>query len=496
MKAAGFVMAGRLLLRFMSLASLMVMARLLSPHDYGIASMAIMVIGLLQTLSDIRVSQAIIGFEEVTPAHLNTAFTIAMIRSLLIAALLFLAADLFAGFMKEPLLADVLRVLSIVALADGLKNPAFTLYRRHIDFSREVNRQALATLVSTVATIAAAFLLRSYWAIVVGTLVLRYTEAALTYWRVDYRPRFSLEHWRDFTSFGIWLTLIGICDYVSITAPQYVIGRGLDAARLGLYTISRETSSIATRELADPLRAIVLPGLATVGSDPVRLRAAYREVQSTIFGLTWPLGLGVGMLAHLVVLVLAGPKWTSAAALIEVMAPATALLMINAASDSLAVAKGRSRDYFGRALIVAVLSYPLLIAGLYLDGLMGVVYALALRCVISVGVTAYFSSRLTDDSILSPVLACWRSLVAGAVMCGALALARHELPTTATSGEALIQAVPLVLLGAAVYGAVHFALWVATGRPQGPEARLTDLIGAGVARLRARRGALGRIGPT
>jgi O-antigen/teichoic acid export membrane protein len=486
MKAAGFVMAGRMMLRLMSLASLMILARLLSPADYGVAALAMIAIGLLQTLSDIRVSQAIVGLEEVTPAHLDTAFTLALIRSLLIAGLLFVGAEHFARFMDEPALTDVLRVLALASLAEGLRNPAFTLYRRNIDFSREVNRQAIATLVSTLVTIGAAVVLRSYWAIVAGTLALRFTETAFTYYRLPYRPRLSLLHWRAFTSFGIWLTLIGISDYVALSAPQFVIGRGLDAARLGLYTIGREISSIATRELADPLKAVIFPGFSAVGNDLGRLRAAYREVQATIFGVTWPVGLGCGMLASQCALILAGPQWLNAAPVIEVLAPTTALLMINSGADSLAVARGRSRAFFGRTLIIALISYPLLLGGLWLGGLMGVVYALGLRNIISVVVTAYFASRLTGDSLLSPIAACWRSLLAGAAMCAALALIERSLSPATTSSGALLQVGPLVVVGASVYAATHALLWLASGKPRGFEARLLELGKSALQRLKSR----------
>lgn len=476
MKAAVFVTGGRLLLRMMSLLSLMILARLLTPADYGIAALAITAIGLLQTLSDIRIGQALIGTDEVTPAHLDTAFTLGLLRGLLIAVALGAGASLFASFMDQPALTDVLRVLAVVAVVDGFKNPAFLLYRRDIDFSREVNRQALATVVAVLVTIAAAFLLRSYWAIVLGTIALRLTEALLTYWRVSYVPRLGLSRWREFTSFGIWLTFIGICEYVAMTAPQLVIGKTLGATRLGEFSVGREISTISTRELAYPLMAVIFPGFSTIGGDAERLRTAYREVQATIFGLAFPIGLGCAMLAAELILILAGAKWLAAVPVIQVMAPLTALAMINSGTESLALTKGQSHQLAWRAMFVAVISYPLLLAGAHYGGFQGVLAALAVRMAAAIMISAWFSSRLAGDRLLSSIIACWRSLVAGGAMCGVLALARSPVGADATSLEALLHALPLVALGAAVYAGVHALLWLAVGRPRGFEARLLDLL--------------------
>jgi len=476
MTAAAWIVGGRLLLRFLSLASLMVLARLLSPDDYGVAAMAMMSIGLLQLVSDIRISQALIGVDEVTPAHLSTAFTLNLLRGLLIAVVLAASAGAVADFMDEPALADPLIALALVALIDGVRNPAFTLYRRSIDFSREVNRQAVATLFSTLVTIAAAFWLRSYWAIVIGTIALRGAEALLTYWRVAYRPRLGLSRWRDFTSFGIWMTLIGLCDYIANTAPKFVIGKALGAAPLGQYTIGREIALIATRDLAYPLMTVIFPGFAALGNDPARLRQAYREVQSTVFGFAWPIGLGTAMLAHDLMLLIAGRQWLHGVPVIQLLAPLLALAMMNAGTESLALAKNESKRLFWRNLINAAASYPLLLAGFWLGGFEGVLYAIAVRSVAWVTLTAWFSARIAGDSAFAPLVACWRSLVAGAAMCLVLALVAEPAADGASFVEALVNVLPYVALGGAVYVAVHLALWFAAGRPAGFEARVMDMV--------------------
>lgn len=475
MKAAVLVTGGRFLLRLMSLFSLMILARLLSPEDYGIAALAVTALGLVQVLSDIQIPQGLVAAREVTPAHLNTAFTLALMRAVLIATVVLAGAEYFAHFMNQPALTHVLRVLAVVAIIDGLQNPAFTLFRRNIDFSREVGRQAIATLVSTIVTIVVAYYLRNYWAIVCGAITLRLVVTTLSYWRVPYLPRLGLKEWRLFTGIGVWLSLMNICEYINNSAPQFIISKGIGSSALGGYSVGREISTIATREIALPLMGVIFPGFAAISHDMARLRVAYREVQATIFGLAFPIGLGCAVFAQELVLVLAGAKWfPSAVPVIEVLAPLTALGMINSGTGSLAVARSQSGRLFWRSFLTMAISYPLLLAGLWLGGFQGVIYALAIHMLLTIIVTSWFSSRLAGDRLLSPIIACWRSLVAGAVMCLVLALVKTPIAPSASIREALFHALPLVALGGLTYIGVHILLWIAAGRPRGFEARMFD----------------------
>lgn len=476
MKGAFLLTGGRLLLRLSSLVSLMVLARLLTPADYGIVSLAISVMGLLQIVSDVRVNQALIGLRKIDQRHLNTAFTLSLARGVILSLLLLLFAGVAADLMKQPLLAPVLRTLAIVPLLDGLRNPSFVMFQRNIDFSREFRRQTIATITSSLFTIAAAFYLRSYWAIVFGTLVLRSIEMSLTYWRVPHRIGFGLTNWREFVGFGGWLTFAGIFDYISITAPQFLLGRHLGANRLGEYTVGRELSTIATRELALPLATAIYPGLSAISHDPDRLRRAYREAQSTILGIALPIGLGSAMLARELILLLAGEKWLQAVPVIEAMAPLMAIGMINSGTDGLALAKGRTRALFNRALVMMLSSYPMFAAGMWLGGFQGLLYAVVVRMIIGISLTTWLGSRIVGDSVLSPIFASWRSIVAGGVMCLVLALLPHAPLHGASAAEVLLQTVPLVLVGALVYVGLHYSLWIAARRPPGFEARMFEFV--------------------
>lgn len=483
-KGALFVAGGRFVLRLFSLVNLVVLGRLLAPEDYGVASLAIVVIGFMQVLSDMRVNSALIAMREIDERHIDTGFTINMLRGLLIAALLFIFAGPIADYMNEPKLEDVLRVISVVLIFDGARNPAFTMYQRNIDFSKEFRRRVAATILGSIAAIVFAVLTKSYWAIVAGTLFGRFTEAAFSYWKIPYKPRISFREWKVFVSFGGWLTLSGILSYFTQTIPQLLIGKYLGASPLGYFTIGRDVAQVATRELTGPLVVAITPGLSAIAHNTQRLRTAYRKAQAVILGIAMPIGVGTALMAKELIAVLVGAKWLPATDVIVWLGPTLAFTMIASATDGLAMAKMATRAMFNRALFVAVVSTPVFGLAIWQGDMITVVYALVFRMFLQTAVNMYFAKTLIGDSFFSPFTSSWRSLIAAAAMAAIVS----AVPASFTPGDAeyvvLLEMMPRVLLGAAVYVLAHFVLWRLAGRPDGFETKMLEVSGIALGKLR------------
>lgn len=487
-KGAAFLAGGRVILRLFSMVNLVVLGRLLGPADYGIASLAIVVIGFTQVLSDVRVNGALISMRNVGPSHIDTGFTMNLIRGVLIAAILFVFAGPIAAYMAEPRLADVLRVIAVILVFDGARNPAFIMYQRNIDFSKEFWRSTAATILGSLAAVTFAILTHSYWAIVAGTIAQRFTEMVLSYWRIPHKLRLTLTDWREFFGFGGWLTLTSIITYFTMNVPQFIIGKYLGSALLGYFTIGRDISQVATRELASPLSRAIFPGLAALAGNTKRLRLAYRKAQATVLGVALPIGVGSALMANELITVLVGEKWLRSSEIVVLLAPVLAFSMISSATDGLAMAKLATRSMFNRTLVVAAVTMPVFVLGLWLGGFMGVVHALIFRILFQTAVNMYFAKTLIGDSFFSPFLASWRSLLAAAAM----ALVVMLVPAPFTPGQpefvVLVGMLPRAALGAGVYVLAHVLLWIAAGRPDGFEAKMQEFGDMARVRLRNRFG--------
>jgi PST family polysaccharide transporter len=477
-KGALFLTGARFILRLFSLVNLVVLGRLLVPDDYGVATLAIVTIGFVQVFSDIRVNSALIALKDVEKRYLDTGFTMNLIRGVLIAALLFFAAGPIAAYMDEPRLADVLRVICIVLVFDGLKNPAFMMYQRNIDFSREFKRRAAATVLGSAAAIGVAIATESYWAIVAGTLAGRFMESAFTYYRIPYKPVLRLREWRMFFGFGGWLTASGIVSYLLNMLPQIVIGKFIGPGPLGHYTVGRDVSMLATRELAAPLSQALFPGLSAISHNKNRLRGAFRKAQATILGVALPIGVGSALVANELIAVLVGDKWLpDAADVVVLLAPTIAISMISSATDGLAMAKLATRQMLMRNLVIAAFSVPAFVFGLWQWGFIGVIYATIFRFAVNTAVNMYFAKEMIGDSFLAPLAASWRSFVAAGLMSAAVIAVPAPFEKGQEELQVLIEMMPRVLLGGAVYVGAHYLLWRLAGKPDGFEAKMQEFLG-------------------
>lgn len=475
-KGAAMLVSAKIVLRCFSFINLIVLARLLKPQDYGIAALAMSAIVLMQTLSDVRVGSAIVNMRDITAEHLHTGFTISVIRGLVMAAGLLFGAELFAHFSRSPDLVAPIRVLSIVPIMDSLANPKFILFQRQINFKPEFRRALVSNALGSIAAIAAALYFKSYWAIIFGTVISRSTQTVMTYVGVPAQVGFSLNHWRAFLSFGSWLTLAGMLEYVRTSfGPSLLFGRYLGSASLGIFSIANTLSALVTTELSIPLQQAIAPGLAAIVHDPERMRKAFREAQVTVFGIVFPAGVGLAALSRDLIVLLAGAKWEGAAPLVQILAPAMAIGMLNVGVSALLMAMQKTRLFFQRSLATAVAGVPPIFAAAAFGDVRWATAAVALNLLFATAITLRLAGRLTESPALEPVYRSWRTVAAALVMAAGLGVVG---PSSETATLSLLAAVlPKLALGVVLYTGTLLLLWRVTGRPSGFETKIMDLLG-------------------
>lgn len=488
LKGTTLLVGARLIVRGFSLLNIVILARLLTPADYGIAALAMAAIATFTTFSDLKLVAALTATDHVDAEHLNTAFTLSVLRGLLIAAVTFGLADVIARAMETPELTPVLQLLSLVFVLDGLGNPAFWMYQRNLDFSKEFGRATLAQAVSSLVTIAAAVYFRSYWAIVIGTLVNYAANAVLSYWRVPFRPRFGLRHWRELIGFGGWLTLQGIAVQLSNLAPRLLIPKLISPAALGVYTIARQAVALPLDELLGPLRRTFFPSFSAIRNEPERLRRTVRLAVSSLLGLVLPVGVGMAMLADEILLVLVGGQWLDGAIVLQILGPPTALVLATSPVVGLVMAMGETRLLFVRAAGLAALTWIAVYIGLVRYGFDGAIYGIAVSQLGSMLLNVAFIRQFAGEPIWRWLADGWRSIAATAAMAVALILSMRGGGPDIDAGSlaTLVHVVPHVLLGAVIYTATHLLLWRLSGRPEGFESNALHYCRVLLAGLRRR----------
>lgn len=476
-KGAFLVTAGRLLGNLIGLASMVVLARWLTPGDFGLVALATTILAIMSTLTNVSLSAALIQQAEVTQDHLDTAFTLNSLRGLAVALVACVAAAPIAYFAKEPRLLLLVVVLSPTLILEGIANPRQAMMLKQLNYWPQLLMQLSQKVMTLVVSVAVALALRSYWALPLGALAGQLASTAISYTILPYRPRIGFRRIRDMWSFSIWLTLGQAVTTITWRLDSLVVGTVLGRTPLGYYTVGENVANLPTREATMPLYATLFPALAALRDSPEQIARAYQRAQTFLTAVALPLGVGTSLVAEPLVNVMLGAGWEPAVPVVQVLATAAAFCTLSSLTHSLGMATGNTRLLFRRDWQVLITRVPIVIGLMYLYGMPGVLVGRAIAAVIDTGANLLIAAEISGVS-------CWRQLRANLrSFLGIIVMALVVLALPKLGGD-IAQIALKGSVGAAVYVAVRFASWRLLGKPDGPEVELLSLAGRVLGRFR------------
>jgi O-antigen/teichoic acid export membrane protein len=473
-RGGALMVAMKLGVKVLGFVSTMVVARILTPADYGIVAVAMGVIGILEILGEFSFDLALIRNRNATSAHYNTAWTLNLIRGVVFAIGVFLCADPIAAWVGSAETADLLRLLALIPLLDGLTNIGTVDFRKQFKFERELALNVLSKLIEVGAAIAAAFALRSFWALGIGIVVGRMANVALGYVMSTYRPRPDLSRWREIAGFSGWMFGYNITFALSWRLDVIVVGRLLPTSAVGFFTNAISVAALPSTELVMPIARALYPGYSLVAEDIDKLRRIYLNSLAVIAGLAIPITFGLAALAHPAVMILLGAQWRESAVLLSVIAPSFGIYMLLAGSDSVLVASGRTRSLFLRGVYRLAIRPAAFYIMVSQHGLMGVAWAIWLAVSLDMVLMMLLVRGTLRFRIIDWLNVVYRPMVASVAMWAALPFA---IDATTTSVPQAVQQLAIgVPLGVIVYSVIVLALWRMHGQPEGFERMLISFV--------------------
>lgn len=460
----------------LQLASTMILARLLTPRDYGLVGMVLILVGFAELLKDLGLSAATIQRKTITDAQVNALFWVNVVLGVVIAGALAAAAPAIAAFYGRPELVGVVRGLAAVFVFSGLAAQHQALLNRWMRFNTLAAVEVGSMASGAVLAVAAAWAGAGYWALVVFHVAQPFVRMVLVWQRNEWRPGRPgrAEGLRSLLSFGGHLSAFRTVSFVSLRADHVLIGRYLGAGSLGLYSKAYQLVLQPQRQLQAPLARVAVPTLSRLQDDPDRYRRYFATALTAVAFLIMPLMATVSAAARDVVLVVFGSQWVEATPIFRVLAIAGVPHMLNATTRWLFVSMGRMRQQ----LLVGVAVYPLYVlafaAGLPW-GAYGVAVAFTLASTASMVplfVVAMWGTCVGPSDVVRGV---WRPALLSVAAYGAASLVQQTL-----EGQPLV----LSLLGTvAAAGAVFGGGLLAWPGAQRQGRELLD-----VARTSLRRG--------
>jgi PST family polysaccharide transporter len=412
---------------FLRLGSLVVLARLLAPKDFGLVGMVTAFTGVLTLFRDFGLSAAAIQRTNVTDEQISTLFWINIFVGVLLGLLAIAGAPAIAAFYHEPRLFGVTAVLALGFLFNAAGVQHSVLLQRQMRFTALAIVNTVGLLVGTVVAIFGARAGYGYWALVAMTVTVPLISTVgfwLTTAWVPGMPR-RRAGIRSMMRFGSTVTLNGLVAYVASNFEKVLLGRfwGVDA--LGLYGRAYQLINIPTDNLNSAAGEVAFSALSRLQDDPSRLKNYFLKGYSVILALTLPITLACALFADDMIRVLLGPKWIAAAPIFRLLAPTILVFaIINPLFWLLS-----SLGLVGRSLKMGLVIAPLMIASYVIAlpyGPQGVAFAYSTVMMLWVLPVIAWSVHETVISFRDILLAVSRplasSVVAGGVAFGVRAV--------------------------------------------------------------------------
>jgi len=471
---AAWMIAVRLADRGLGVVSTMVLARLLVPGDFGLVAMAMSVISLIELVGAFSFDVALIRKAQPDREHYDTAFTFNAVFGVGCALLMLVIAYPAATFYREPRLLGVIGALSLAWAAQGFENIGVVNFRRELRFDREFRFLATKRVIAFAITMTAAFTLRSYWALVAGTVVGRLAGTTLSYFVHPYRPRFSLAARAEMMSFSSWLQVNNILNFVIAQCSSFVIGRTAGSHELGLYTVAHEVGSLPTSEIVAPINRAVYPSYAQMVEDRGQLRAGFLHVLSAVTLFAIPAACGIAAIAEPLIVLFLGSKWLEAASLLKVLGFLGAVAAISTNTYPAFLALGRPRLPTAVSAVRMGVIVPAMIVAGWKYGAIGVAWVELSSGLIFVPLSWALLFPLIGVRLPDCIGVIYRPAVAAAVMyLGVRAILPWDV--TGASASSVARLIFAVLFGVVVYFLGVLALWFLSGRANGAEQQLLRL---------------------
>jgi PST family polysaccharide transporter len=361
-------------------------------------------------------------------------------------------------------------VLGLAPAARGLVSPRLADYAKKLDFSREFLVEFAGKAAAFSVAVTLAFSLRTYWAIVAGTVTSPLVAATVSYILAPYRPRLTLSKLPSFSGFLGWMTVAQVISALNWQSDRLLLGKLTSRSSFGLFTAANDLSNIPITTFFGPVLRPLLSAFALVRGDARRLANSYQVSACALITLGLPILVGESIIAEPAVRFLFGQKWLGAVPMLRWLALSLIPSLFAIPMGPLVMSLDCTRIFVKRNMFEFCVKLPLVVLGAIKFGFFGVIFA---RCISETSIAIFCMltvRKLIGLSCKEQLARPWRSIVSTIGMAGVTALCT---PYLANLHGKLILGMGLllaILTAASVYCTILFLLWSSSGRPQSLEA--------------------------
>ncbi|MBX4936534.1 oligosaccharide flippase family protein [Rhizobium binae] len=458
LKGAGWLVFSRFVGRIIDFFTLLVLARTLTPADFGLAALATSLVVVVDTMLEVPVTQALVRLPTIDKSHLDTGFTVGLLRGVLIGTIVLAAAWPYSWINRDSHLVLLVAVLALGPISRGLTSPAMINFARQLGFRQTFILESSGKLSASIIAMFVVLNGGAYWAIVANFVVASFASTVASYVLAPYRPAFSLVRLPDFAGFIGWFSSAQLISALNWQFDRFLIGALADRTTLGRYAVASDVAVIPTQSLIGPALQPVMAAFSQINADRARVRQAFLKATRFAMLISAPACVGISLTADLATDLLLGAKWEHAAPLLSLLALAVAPIPYFQTLSSVSVALDRPHVIFRLNAVDLCFRMLLITIGFYLGSVTGVSLA---RITLSTLMFAFYLSearRLLEVSIVAQLRNLWKVAVAVTAMAIMVWFLRDEL--AGRNYPHVLELALVIALGAATYAATLLLLGV------------------------------------
>ena len=337
----------------------LVLARILSPAEYGLIGIVTIFTTVLTGSVDSGFSNALIRKQNVSNDDYNTMFITNMVISIALFVILFLCAPIIANFFERPELVNLIRTMGLLLIIQAFSLVQNTILTKRIDFKTKTKATVISAIISGVVGIVMAFTGFGVWALV-GQLLSKQLFNTICLWILNrWWPalRFSFDSFRYMWGFGWKLLLSGLLNNIWGQIVKVVVGKFYSPYTLGQYSRSGEYASLFSSNLTSIVQRVTYPVLSEVQDDKTRMVSAYRRVIKTTMFVTAVILISMGAVAEPFIYCLIGPQWHEASTYLPFICVIMSLYPLHAINLNMIQVQGRSDIFLYLEIVITVPKY-------------------------------------------------------------------------------------------------------------------------------------------
>jgi len=466
--AAIWVLGARTIVRASGLISIVILARLLPPEDFGIVGLTVAFLAAFEAMSDMSLNSALVRHPDLQRKHYDTAFSMAIIRSSVLGLIALFCAEPFAEFYGDERLVWVCYALAIQQFILGFINPGISDFQREFRFHRDFAYTALRKLGGVVTCITLALTIwPDYRALAAGTLASAVTSVAASYVLSPFRPRPSFAAFKELFGFTKWMMATNLLMFFNRRADTLIIGKTLGMSALGIQAVAMELANLVATEFAMPLQRAFMPSFAKLQNDLAAVRHGFSEAYGAAMALAIPFAIGVAAVAEPMIRLAFGEPWMAAVAPLQILAFCGLARASAQFCWPLIVALGVPRRLVPLQIISLAFGAPAIWYASLSYGLVGAAWAMFAMAALYAVLVMRAALRLIEAQSILVMSALPRFLGAALAMVLAIMIARAGLPPVTSSASAAIALFASVGVGAFVYPVSLILIWRVPWQPEG-----------------------------